>query len=88
MPPKSDPPIVEASVEMGFVASLYSEVVVKLRCEEEEVLGKSEILIDHRNFQSFIKIKRYLPSKSPHCQCPQSHSEEGNYEDLKPGREF
>ena len=39
MPPKSDPPIVEASVEMGFVASLYSEVVVKLRCEEEEVLG-------------------------------------------------
>ena len=39
MPPKSNPPIVEASVEMRFVASLYSEVVVKLRCEEEEVLG-------------------------------------------------
>ena len=41
MPPKSDPPIVEASVEMGFVASLHSEVVVKFRCEEEEVLEKS-----------------------------------------------
>ena len=51
MPPKSDPPIVEASVEMGFVASLYSEVVVKFRCEEEEVLKKSEIFIDHRSFQ-------------------------------------
>ena len=51
MPPKSDPPIVEASVEMSFVASLHSEVVVKFRCEEEEVLGKTEIFIDHRSFQ-------------------------------------
>ena len=41
MLPKSNPPIVEASVEMGFVASLHSEVVVKFRCEEEEVLEKS-----------------------------------------------
>ena len=40
------------SEEMSFVASLRSKVVVKFRCEEEEVLEKSiEILIDHRSFQ-------------------------------------
>ena len=58
MPPKSDPLIIEASLEMSFVASLRSKVVVKFRCEEEEVLEKSlhqlryfNILIDHRSFQ-------------------------------------
>ena len=46
------------SEEMSFVASLRSKVVVKFRCEEEEVLEKSlhqlryiNILIDHRIFQ-------------------------------------
>ena len=51
MPPKSHPPIIEVSdegfydrrpsEEMSFVASLRSKVVVKFRCEEEEVLEKS-----------------------------------------------
>ena len=51
MPPKSHPLIIEVSdegfydrrpsEEMSFVASLRSKVVVKIRCEEEEVLEKS-----------------------------------------------
>ena len=51
MPPKSHPLIIEVSdegfydrrpsEEMSFVASLRSKVVVKFRCEEEEVLEKS-----------------------------------------------
>ena len=67
MLPKSDPPIVEASIEMRFVASLHSEVVVKFRCEEEEVLEKSlhqlKNLLTIDFFSSLSKWKHIYQAK-------------------------
>ena len=44
MSPKRNPPVIEASIQMRFVASFYSDVVLELSCEEEKVLQDLRLL--------------------------------------------
>ena len=98
MPPKSHPPIIEVSdegfydrrpsEETSFVVSLRFKVVVKFRCEEEEVLEKSlhqlRYLLAIEFFSSLSKWKHIYQAKVLTVSALSHMLKHKKNEDLKP----